>query len=198
MFQQIQCIILRDLQHVDFLGDVGQLELGQAVLAGAEEFAGAAELQIHLGDLEAVVGVASSRCRRSSAVSVVRVGDQQAVRLLAAAADAAAKLVQLATGRSARRCRSASPSRSARRCRLRSPSSRPAHRSRRSRNAVIVRCFSSVSICPCSIASRRPASGPLLQPLEFLRDRLWRRPGRCRRSAGRRCTPAARRRLACG
>ena len=42
------------------LRDVRQLELRQAVLAGAEEFAGAAQLQVHLGDLEAVVRVASS------------------------------------------------------------------------------------------------------------------------------------------
>src|SRR6266496_365916 len=45
--QHLQGIRSRDLQKLDFAGDVGHLEFGQAVLLGAEEMAGAAKLQVH-------------------------------------------------------------------------------------------------------------------------------------------------------
>src|SRR5688572_31911870 len=61
--QQLQRVAARHAQQLELLGDVGQLELRQAVLADAEELAGAAELQVHLGDLEAV-GREAPRPRR--------------------------------------------------------------------------------------------------------------------------------------
>jgi len=43
------------LEQFHFVGDVGKFELGETVLAGTEEFAGAPEGEVHLGDFEAVV-----------------------------------------------------------------------------------------------------------------------------------------------
>ena len=75
-----------------------EAEVGEPGLARAEQLALAAQLEVALGELEAV-----GRARRAPpggrrAVSVSssrRARDEQAVRLLRAAADAAAQLVQL-------------------------------------------------------------------------------------------------------
>src|SRR5207248_2835370 len=45
--KQSQRILFRQLQQFHLVGYVGQFELRQAVLAGAEEFAGAAQLEVH-------------------------------------------------------------------------------------------------------------------------------------------------------
>src|SRR3954468_8815905 len=54
MLQHGQRVLARGLEHFDLSCDVGDLQLWQAVLPDAEEFAGAAQAQVHFGDVEAV------------------------------------------------------------------------------------------------------------------------------------------------
>ena len=75
--------------------EVGDAELGQAGLAGAEELAGAALLEVEFGEFEAVLrgdhGVEAGFGLLGDAVA----GHEDAVALGGAAADASAELVEL-------------------------------------------------------------------------------------------------------
>ena len=75
--------------------EIGDAELGQAGLAGAEEFAGAALLEVEFSELEAVLrgdhGVEAGFGLLGDVLAV----DEDAVALGGAAADAPAKLVEL-------------------------------------------------------------------------------------------------------
>src|SRR5581483_11576198 len=82
------------LEEFHFVGDVGELELGKAMLAGAEEFAGPAEGEVHLGDFEAVVG-AGHGGEAFFGGFVAAVGDEDAEGGVLSASDAAAELVEL-------------------------------------------------------------------------------------------------------
>ena len=82
------------VEHFEFLGDVGHFEFGQAVLAGAEEFAGATELEVHFGDVEAVGGFDHGFQSLLGGVGG-GIGDEEAGGGVFAAADAAAELVEL-------------------------------------------------------------------------------------------------------
>ena len=113
-----------DLQNFRVAQDVRHVQRRQAGLARAEELAGTAQLQIHLGDVEAVARFhqradALARRRRSSSRSPGCNSSAPRRGRRAREADAAAR------DRSARPARSPSPWRSARRRRLRSPWSRP-------------------------------------------------------------------------
>src|SRR5437763_1029756 len=92
--EKCKCVLARLVEHFEFLGNVGHLEFGQAVLAGSEELTGAAELEVHLGDLEAVGGAGHGP---ESLLGLVGrgVGDQQAGGSVLAAPDAAAELMEL-------------------------------------------------------------------------------------------------------
>ncbi len=67
---------------------------GQAGLLRAEELSGAAQAQVHFGNMEAVGGFDQGADALARGI-VHFFGDQDAVALVGAAADAAAKLVQL-------------------------------------------------------------------------------------------------------
>src|SRR3546814_17337162 len=71
---------------------VGEAELRQAALAGAEQLAGAAQLQVLLGDAEAVVGLAHDAQARAGGLAERPLPKQPAGGLAAAAADASAAL----------------------------------------------------------------------------------------------------------
>ena len=86
---------LHPRQQVGVAHEVGDLELHEAGLARAEQFARAAQLQVAAGDLEAVVRAAQHREPLLRERRERRVPEQHAARRLAAAADAAAQLVQL-------------------------------------------------------------------------------------------------------
>ena len=130
------------LEQRGVLGQPREAERLQARLAGAEHLALAAQLEVDLGELEAVVvrgrapaGAPTPSGRRAGTASRARRGR------CARAAGAAARC------RSARRPRRASPTRSGRRCRPRSPSWRRARRRRPRRTP------------PSPPASRAGASG---------------------------------------
>ena len=74
-----------------------EAEVGQARLARSEELAAAADVEIDLSELEAVVRAHERLESLDGRLCQVlaRTRDQEAVRLLGAAADAAAQLVQL-------------------------------------------------------------------------------------------------------
>src|SRR5207237_4662266 len=77
--------------------DVREAEVGRAVLAGAEELPAAAQVEVDFGELEAV-GRGDERVEsalRGLGQLLLRAGDEQAVRLLGAPADAAAQLMEL-------------------------------------------------------------------------------------------------------
>ena len=88
-------LLLGALQHVHVRAEIGHVHLRQAVLAGAEEVARAAQPQILLGDLEAVVGLRHDGKARAVFLPVV-VGDEDAPALVLPAPDAAAELMELA------------------------------------------------------------------------------------------------------
>ena len=73
----------------------GDVEAGHAALPRAEHVAFAAQLQILLGDAEAVVGLAQDRKPRLRRFAERRLVEQEAGRALGAAADAAAQLMEL-------------------------------------------------------------------------------------------------------
>ncbi len=75
--------------------DAGDAEARHAALARAEHVAFAAQLQIFLGDAEAVVGLAQDGEPRLGGRAERRLVEQEAGRALGAAADAAAQLMQL-------------------------------------------------------------------------------------------------------
>ena len=76
------------------VGEPRDLEAGEAGLLRAEELAGAAELHVGLGELEAV-GRLLHQLEAGARVVAGLVAEQQAVALVGAAADAPAELVEL-------------------------------------------------------------------------------------------------------
>src|SRR5690606_18550640 len=94
-FQQFTGGIAYCRQQIGVAHQVGDLELQQAGLAGAEHLPGAAQLQILLGDHEAVVGVAHDRQALAADLRERRMVEQHAVAGRAAPADPSAQLVQL-------------------------------------------------------------------------------------------------------
>ncbi len=84
----------RLLEHGAVPEEIGDAELGQSGLPRAEEVAGPAQLEVDLGDLEAVIG---SGHGGDPAFGVLRgrAGEQDAVALPRAAAHPAAQLVEL-------------------------------------------------------------------------------------------------------
>ncbi|MNQ67371.1 hypothetical protein D3C85_818930 [compost metagenome] len=82
-------------QQVGVAHQVGDLELQQAGLAGAEHLAGTAQLEVLLGDHEAVRSLAHDRQALAAHVRQRGVVEQHAVADRAAAADPTAQLVQL-------------------------------------------------------------------------------------------------------
>ena len=86
--------VARDFEHVGVAHDAADLQGRQAGLARTEEFAGAAQLHVHLGDVEAVSRI--DQGADALAGEFAHFGcDQDAVALLGAAADASAQLVHL-------------------------------------------------------------------------------------------------------
>ena len=86
--------MLRGDQNIGIAQNVGDLQRRQARLLCAEEFARAAQLQIHLGDLESILRIDQRADAFFRGVVQLR-GNQQAVALLGAASHASAQLVQL-------------------------------------------------------------------------------------------------------
>lgn len=82
--------------------EIGQSQLGQAVLAASKEVAGAAQLQILLGDLKTVSGGGQSFQPRHGVLGV-GISNEYTVGLVLAAAYPATELVELAEGQSAPR-----------------------------------------------------------------------------------------------
>ena len=90
----LEGILTGQAEQVHILDDVGDAELGQTVLAGAEELTRPANSQVLLGNAEAV---GSGREYIEAALGVVcsGLGKGQAVSLVRAAGDASAQLVEL-------------------------------------------------------------------------------------------------------
>ena len=74
---------------------IGHAELGQARLARAEELAGAAQLEVDLGDPKAVAGGHHGVEAPPGVVPETRGDEKDAVRLPGAAAHATAQLMEL-------------------------------------------------------------------------------------------------------
>ena len=75
--------------------DAGEAESRHAALAGSEHVAFAAQLQVFLGDAEPVLGFAHDGEAGFRGFAERRAVEQQAGRVLGAAADAAAQLMEL-------------------------------------------------------------------------------------------------------
>src|ERR1035437_915340 len=75
--------------------DAGDVKAGQAALPRAKQVAFAAQLQVFLGDAEAVFGLAQHGEPRLGALAEWRLVEQQASRVAAPAPDAPAELLQL-------------------------------------------------------------------------------------------------------
>ena len=88
-------LLLCGFQHLGVRAEIRHVHLRQTVLARAEEIAGAAQTQILLGDLKAVVGLAHDRKAGLDLLALV-VRDKDAPALVPAAPDAAAQLMELA------------------------------------------------------------------------------------------------------
>src|SRR5205085_12102392 len=82
--------VARFIHEVVIAKDVAEAEARDAGLSRAEKFAGAAELEVALGDFEAV-----ARFREDGEAILLIVRDEDAVGRARAAADAAAQLVKL-------------------------------------------------------------------------------------------------------
>ena len=88
-------LLARQRQEVAVAQQVAHAQARQAGLAGAEEVAGAAQLQVLLRDHEAVVAARQDVEARARLVREAAVGHQQAGGGARAAAHAAAELVEL-------------------------------------------------------------------------------------------------------
>src|SRR5690606_28719951 len=80
-------------QELAVLAQVGDLEGGEAALAGAEDLAEAADVEVGLGEFEAVGG-ADDRAQPLLGLGRGGLADEDAGGGLVAAADAPAKLVK--------------------------------------------------------------------------------------------------------
>ena len=85
--------LLGGIQGAGVGGQVSDLQRGQAMLAAAEEIAGAAVIQIVLGHLKTIGGVAQKAQPVPHGLALV-VADEDAHRLPAAPAHPAPQLVQ--------------------------------------------------------------------------------------------------------
>jgi len=101
MIQQVGVIVkegeggvLGVLEEGHIAGEVGDLEGGETMLALAEEIAWAAEPEVLLGDLEAVIGFGHYLESGAGFLAVV-IGDQDTVRLMRTASHAASELMEL-------------------------------------------------------------------------------------------------------
>src|SRR6266511_5711064 len=91
------CLPARELEQVAIAAERCEAQAERTGLARAQQLALAADLEIALGEVEAVVRLdhrLQSRARRVGQL-LLRARDEQAVGLLAPAPDPAAKLVQL-------------------------------------------------------------------------------------------------------
>jgi hypothetical protein len=88
-------IVLGTSEELLVAEQVGDAEVEEAVLAGAEELAGAALLEVKLGELEAVLGSTEGLQALVGHFADLLRGEQVTVGGVAAAADAAAQLVEL-------------------------------------------------------------------------------------------------------
>ena len=88
-------VVAGDFQQVGMGLDAGDLEARRAGLARAQQLAFAAQLQVFLGDEEAVLGLAHDRQPALGGFAERVLVEQHAGRRLRAAPDAAAQLVQL-------------------------------------------------------------------------------------------------------
>jgi hypothetical protein len=70
-------------------------EFGQSALFGSQKIAGSAQLQVHIGDFEAIVGFGHGGQPGSGVFALFEVGHQDAVTLSHAPADAPSQLMQL-------------------------------------------------------------------------------------------------------
>ena len=83
------------LEQLAVADQVSDLEARHPRLAGAEKFAGAAELKIKFGDLETIRGTDHGVEAPFTVVGDLAAGHEYAIRLSGAAADAAAQLMEL-------------------------------------------------------------------------------------------------------
>jgi hypothetical protein len=83
------------LEEIAVAKGVGDVEAEGAGLAGAEKFAGAAELQIGFGDFETVGGAHHGFEAGAGFVGHTHGADEDAVGFLRTAADASAELMEL-------------------------------------------------------------------------------------------------------
>src|SRR5215813_9547191 len=88
-------VVAGGLQELAVGLDAGDAEARHAALAGAEHVAFAAQAQVLLGDAEAVLGLAHDGEARFRGLAERRAVEQEAGRVLGAAADPAAQLVEL-------------------------------------------------------------------------------------------------------
>ena len=86
-------VLARVAQHLVIAGQVRDAELGQPVLARAEELAGPAQAQVLLRDAEPVVRVLHDAQPRARLLGQL-VRDEEAVRRGRAAADPSTQLMQ--------------------------------------------------------------------------------------------------------
>ncbi len=77
-----------------FVNEAGHFEVGEAALTGAEEVAGAAELEVDFGEFEAIVMLFDG-FEALGGVFGGRFGEEEAEALVGAASDASAELVKL-------------------------------------------------------------------------------------------------------
>lgn len=89
------CVVAGGFQQVAVGFEAGDAKAGGAGLAGAEQFAFAAQAQILFGDAEAVLGVAHDGQAGAGDFAQGVVVEEHAARGFFAAADAAAQLVEL-------------------------------------------------------------------------------------------------------
>ncbi len=93
-YNHLECVPPGDHEQIVVVDDVGDLQIRQAVLAGAEHLARPTNPQVLFGDFEAVVGLGHD-VEPALGHFVVCLGEQKAVGLRLAPPDSAAKLVQL-------------------------------------------------------------------------------------------------------
>ena len=101
MLEQLPGRLLGLLQKAHVSAEIGQGQLRQAVLAASKEVAGAAQLQVLLGDLKAIGGGGQS-FQPGHGVGSVGVGNEYTVGLVLAAAYPATELVELAEAKALR------------------------------------------------------------------------------------------------
>jgi hypothetical protein len=92
--EELEGVVSGCLEEGGVADDVGDAQLEDAALFGAVELAGAAELEVFFGDLEAIGG-AGEDFEALAALVGFGIGEEDAVGLVLAATDASAELVEL-------------------------------------------------------------------------------------------------------